>query len=284
MTIAACYLSSEGVVLGADSTSTIFVANPTHSDGSRHHYNFAQKVFEFGQSSTLGLVTWGLGGLKDISYRTLIAEVMDHDSAAAGMKEIVDEWISAVWSAYATGFSAQLKEAQSLAKQQSLTSAEQQQLGNLLALTVGFCIGGRWKQSRRPEAFEVVFTPLLNEKPAPAPITPGHAKFWGCPNLIQRLLYGIDSSLASDILHSGKWTGNQQDLFQLISNHTLGQPSNLPLRDAIDWVYSSIYATIKGMKFSHLPSVCGGPIEVAVVTTDRPFRWVRHKRLDEAIS
>jgi hypothetical protein len=40
---------------------------------------------------------------------------------------------------------------------------------------------------------------------------------------------------------------------------------------------------IKTMKFSHMAPVCGGLIEVAVITADRPFRWVRHKDLDSAI-
>jgi hypothetical protein len=57
----------------------------------------------------------------------------------------------------------------------------------------------------------------------------------------------------------------------------------LPIREAIDWVHASIYATIKMMKFSHLPPVCGGPVEIAVITTDKKFRWVRHKRFDAAI-
>jgi hypothetical protein len=102
--------------------------------------------------------------------------------------------------------------------------------------------------------------------------------------LIERLLYGIDEPLFTALLSSGKWAGTRDELFQLVSRNKLGQPTDLPLREAIDWVYTSIYTTIKGMKFSHLPTLCGGPIEIAVVTSDRAFRWVRHKRLDEAIS
>ena len=61
-------------------------------------------------------------------------------------------------------------------------------------------------------------------------------------------------------------------------------PGVLPIREAIDWVHASIYTTIKGIKFSRFDPVCGGPIEVAVITTDRRFRWVRHKGLDAAMS
>jgi hypothetical protein len=30
--------------------------------------------------------------------------------------------------------------------------------------------------------------------------------------------------------------------------------------------------------------VCGGPIEIAVISSDRKFRWVRHKEWDAAIA
>lgn len=56
------------------------------------------------------------------------------------------------------------------------------------------------------------------------------------------------------------------------------------MRDAVDYVHSCIYCTIKAMKFSNLSQVCGGPIEVAVITADRRFRWVRHKSWDAAIA
>src|SRR6266849_2312320 len=74
MTIAACYLSSEGVVFGADSTSTMFVAGPGPAPGgSDHHYNFTQKIFSIGQDSALAVTLWGLGNLGSVSHRTLVA-------------------------------------------------------------------------------------------------------------------------------------------------------------------------------------------------------------------
>lgn len=72
MTIAACYLSPEGVILGADSTSTM--QQPGMPD---HYYNHEQKIFEIGEGSTLGITMWGVGGLGDLSYRTMLAELSD---------------------------------------------------------------------------------------------------------------------------------------------------------------------------------------------------------------
>ncbi|MFZ0692580.1 MAG: hypothetical protein WAN51_00245, partial [Alphaproteobacteria bacterium] len=74
MTIAACYLSPEGVVLGADSASTY-----TFPSGS-HHFNYGQKLFEIGAAGTgtLGIVTWGLAAFSFGSYRTLAALLADN--------------------------------------------------------------------------------------------------------------------------------------------------------------------------------------------------------------
>jgi hypothetical protein len=109
------------------------------------------------------------------------------------------------------------------------------------------------------------------------------SRFWGCPNLIDRLIYGLDTLALGAIVNSGKWSGTDQELIDLLMPFCLGQPRDLPIREAIDWVHAAIYTTIKGMKFSHLAPVCGGPVEIAVITTDRLFRWVRHKSFDAAI-
>jgi len=104
------------------------------------------------------------------------------------------------------------------------------------------------------------------------------------PSLVSRILYGIDPDLLDAILASPHWKGGPDDLIKLVQPFLLGQPPMLPLRDAIDWIYSCIQSTIKGVKFSPWAPMCGGPVEIAVVTSDRPFRWVRHKTLDAAVT
>ena len=149
---------------------------------------------------------------------------------------------------------------------------------------VGFCIGGYLAHSRLPEAFQLSYDPTLAAPGQPGDLPLGTTKFWGCPGLLERLMFGIDLSLAQSIMQSGHWSGTTQDLLALVQPYQLIQPGALPIREAIDLVHASIYTTIKAMKFSHLERACGGPVEIAVITTDRPFRWVRHKGLDAAIS
>jgi hypothetical protein len=81
---------------------------------------------------------------------------------------------------------------------------------------------------------------------------------------------------------SQQWTGTRAELDTLVSKHALGHPM-LPIRDAIDFVHACVSITIKAFKFSSLSQICGGPIEIAVITTDRKFGWVRHKAWDAAI-
>jgi hypothetical protein len=287
MTIAACYLSSEGVVFGADSTSTLFVRGPGPTPGgSEHHFNYAQKVFEVGQQSYVGMAMWGLGNLAPTSYRTLIARFGDdlQVNPASNMAHVADRWNNLFWSAYSTEFANILQRVAQLLGQATRTPDEEDELELLRqSYSGGFCVGGCCLPDRTPQAFEITYGPDLTGPQPPVALTIGTAKFWGCPNIINRLLYGVDFNMLASIEHSGKWTGTTDELVALVMPHMLAQPFDLPIREAIDWVHASIYTTIQAMKFSHLAPVCGGPVEVAVVTTDRPFRWVRHKRLDAAL-
>ncbi len=89
--------------------------------------------------------------------------------------------------------------------------------------------------------------------------------------------------MVAAILASGKWVGTPADLDGIIGRHKLVHPATVPIREAIDFTHACLLTTIKAMKFSNLPRLCGGPIELAVITTDRAFRWVRHKEWDSAI-
>ncbi len=281
MTIAVCYLSPEGIVLGADSTTTMYVSN-AFMDGGERQFNFAQKVFQIGDCGNLGIVMWGLGNLPATSYRTLIAKFADELAAtpATAMDEVATRWSAFFFAEYTQEYAAPIVRLSTLISQATRTVDEEQELAFLrFNFSGGFCIGGTCLPDRRPRAFEILYALEMAYPSVPAEQTLSTSKFWGCPNLIERLLFGIDDQCFSSIASSPHWRGTAQDLFELARPHILGQPSNLPIREAVDWVHASIYATIKTMKFSHMAPVCGGPIEIAVITTDRPFRWVRHKDL-----
>ena len=290
MTIAACYLTPEGVVLGADSTSSFTV-----SDGL-HYLNYNQKLFEIGESSTLGAITWGLGAVSVRSYRTLFALLADElaKKAPGSVEEVAQRWVDLFWQEYSTALANEISLCKALHAKQPFASGANQPNGARTeseektyqdlkqSLVVGFCIGGYLLHDRIPAAYAVLFDPLAN-KPAPSALQIGAWSFWGAPNMIQRLIFGCDSALKSAVLQSGRWNGTESDLVAVLNQFQL-TTLLLPIREAIDFVHSCIYSTIKALKFSNLSQICGGPIEIAVITTDRRFRWVRHKNWDMAIT
>jgi hypothetical protein len=125
-------------------------------------------------------------------------------------------------------------------------------------MAVGFCLGGIALPNRRPGAFELEFRPDNTTIPDPIQLPRGLAIFRGVPMLINRMLYGIDLELFDKIVASPLWSGGWDKLAELVQPFLLGQSAMLPLRDAIDWIYACIHSTIKGVKFSPLPPICGG--------------------------
>lgn len=293
MTIAMCYVAPEGVVLGADSTTSA-----TSGAGHFHFFNHNQKLFEIGEGSPLGLLTWGLGGLPGVSYRTLAARLGDDLSSApaASVEDVAKRWAALVWGSYSSSLSSELSRAQALNAKtpynpaaappasNARTEAEEKEFNELLGNNfVGFCVAGYCLPDRNPRAFSVEFLPTQTAAPPAVPVTNGMG-FWGAPNFIIRSIVGFDMRLLDDIMRSGHWKGTDGELLNVLSKYNLNVPGNLPIRDAIDFVHSSIHSTIKALKFSNLNQICGGPIEISVITTDRKFRWVRHKEWHAAIA
>jgi hypothetical protein len=288
VTITACYLSPEGVVLGADSTSTYRLS------GGEHHFNYAQKLFEIGDGGTFGIVTWGLGGLSVGSHRTAVAKLADSlkESPPVTINDVATRWIDLFWVNYSASLAGEIQTVRTLRGKLpfdmtgqtpgSRTIDEEMLLLQLSNnLVVGFCLGGYMVSDRNPVAFEILFRPD-GIKPSLSMLSYGHS-FWGMPALIGRLILGCAEEVREEILNSGKWQGTPAELDSIISKYSLSHPQSVPIREAIDFTHACLLTTIKAMKFSHQPQRCGGPIEIAVITTDRPFRWVLHKTWDSAI-
>jgi hypothetical protein len=285
MTIAACYFSPEAIILGADSATTLIGPGGTFA----RHFNHAQKLFAVGKphEATLGVVTWGLGEVGPYSHRTLInlldrrLKTEETPSAHVAAEKMID----VIWPIYAQAVAGVATFIRQLEAKPVKTPQEQVVIRNLNAqFLMGYCVGGTWGDDNTPRAFEIIFEPLQTIAPSPNPLTNGRYKFWGCPTMIDRVLLGIDGELLGKLRASPHWTGTANDLDTLIRDASLNPPAHVPLREAVDFVHAAIYTTIRAYKFSKYPMICGGPIEIAAITSDRAFRWVCHKRLDEAIT
>jgi hypothetical protein len=91
-------------VFGADSTTTVNIP------GNLHYFNHGQKLFEIGEKSTLGAVTWGLGGL-GTSHRVLLAKFADDlaSNEPTSVEDVARWWAEFFWKEYsAAGTASQL--------------------------------------------------------------------------------------------------------------------------------------------------------------------------------
>lgn len=278
MTIAVCSVTTEGVVLGADSTTSVLGPN------GFHYLNFSQKVFEVGENSTLGMVTWGLAGLNK-SYRVLLAELSDGFAALPpqSVEQVAARWAALYWAEFTRDLATPIQRLRDLEALKTKNAKEEEEFKTLnRGLFAGFFFGGYLASDRVPRAYSLQFHGLANAAPAPVIVAPP-LQFAGAPNHLSRLVNGSDEDLKQEIVNSGKWTGTKPELDAVCGKQALRIPL-LPIRDAVDLVHASIYCTIKALKFSDLPQICGGPIEIAVITSDRRFRWVLHKSWDAAIN
>jgi hypothetical protein len=278
MTIFACCVVPEGVALAADSMSTVTVPS-----GDKQ-FTHEQKIYEVGHNGTLGIANCGLGTLGPVSQRTIVAEFADEleNSSHKSMAEVASAWSQKAWSIYSANVGGMLSASdveilRSKASSDALIHETKQRVIEYAAIIFG--VVGRYG-SRAPKAYKVVVHPFLDAPPEAIEIP----KFdlLGARGPGTRFL-GKDIALLETIYASDKWNGSKDELRAVFE--ALAPPLILPIsmRDAIDLVYSLVFTTIKSMKFTSQVPTCGGPVEVAVISTDRPFRWVRHKALDSAI-
>jgi hypothetical protein len=267
MTIAAAYLTSEGVVLGADSATTVSVRQPTGGAGVAQVFRYAQKVFEVGDPGRAGLCAYGAGSIAEVSHRTLVACLADE------------------------------------MKQNNLTiSAATDRLVELVSQArrgaagplpdVGYFVGGWDAGTHAPSCFQLNIP--ANGAPDKTTLTIGDARFAGMPQVFTRVFYGVDGQLEPrlrEILKTRLGHAVPPDFDAVFSSafEEAAAPlvaigyRDLPLREAIDFVHAYLHITVKAVKFKFGPPVCGGPIEIGFISTDRTFRWACHKTFDVAI-
>lgn len=268
MTIAAAYLTSEGVVLGADSATTVSVQPPGGPAAVGQVLTHAQKVFEVGEKDKgrFGLCTWGSGSVAGISHRTIAARLAD---------KITDE----------TTVKAACEELRKLV-------AEAAGEGSGRHGDIGYFLGGWNLEDHTPECYQLR-VPAEGDMTT-KPLDMGQAVFSGAPQFFTRVFRGYDPALPgrlADALKKG--LSSVPDGFDELFRGAFGEASeplvaaglsDLPIREAIDYVHTYLHITVKAYKFMFGVPVCGGPVEVAFISTDRHFRWVCHKAFDSAIT
>ena len=259
MTIACAFLVSEGVVFGADSTTTV-----TIGPNVVQLLNHAQKIFEVGETGRMAMCTWGSGKVGSVSHRTIAARLGDSIASDTTVDGAADVLVRII-----------------------------ERTTNPAMGMLGYFLGGA-NRDREPACIQLTFDG--GRLVAREPLAVGDARFQGAPQMFHRAFRGFDPDMPA-LLHTallGRLApllppGTDFDtlfvdsFLEAAAALTAGGHTDMPIREAIDFLHMYLHVTIKGFKFRFGPPVCGGPIELAFVSTDRQFRWVRHKDFDSAI-
>jgi hypothetical protein len=270
MTIAISLKVNDGVVLAADSASTVVMQNPDGTAGVLNVYNNANKVFNIVKGLPIGAVTWGIGSIGNASISTLMKDFRELlMSSGSGDRSINPKKYTVREVAH------QLH--QFIFEDRYLRTFDdwpaKPQLGFIVA---GYSAEGQMAEEYRMEA-------VNGESAGPYPVRKDEeagVAWSGQGEAIQRLLLGYGANLRSVLRDNlGVPEGQIEPALQVIQQ-ALNLPvvfTAMPLQDAIDLAEFLVDLTMKVSRFSPGQPTVGGPIEIAAISKHEQFKWIARK-------
>ncbi|MFW5782517.1 MAG: hypothetical protein ACOCWO_04430, partial [Candidatus Muiribacteriaceae bacterium] len=110
MTIAISIKVNEGIVLAADSASTVFGKDPkTQQEGIVNTYNNTNKIFNLRKDWPIGMITWGAGSLGPLSISVIAKNFRNNFSERNGsekcnVKQTADKYFDYIKEKYNESF------------------------------------------------------------------------------------------------------------------------------------------------------------------------------------
>jgi len=259
MTICIAVKVGEGLILAADSTTTIQDAK----GGVIKTYDYASKVAQI-RDYPIGVFSWGVGGLGARSTQSLVME-FEHDLPSAEsakdfkVKGIADQFFEFFKQRYYA--------------QPTPQKGDRPLLGLFVG---GYSAGGFF-----PEEYWFELPKHTNvevRRPDNPDGSPNFGADWfGQTDAISRLIHGYDDGFIRELINQGL---DKAVIDQIVSAHKFEYPivfNAMPLQDAIDLVVYLAQLTIGRFRFVAGVPVCGGEIDVAVITPGK-FDWSHRKQ------
>jgi hypothetical protein len=263
MTICVSVKVAEGMVLAADSAVMLSgkIKTPQgEGEGIIQTFQYANKVTHF-KDYPIGIMNWGSGSIADRSIQSLIMEFeYGYPSKAKNksynVKAIADELLKFIKKRYDAAYQ---KEPKPL---------------------LGLFIGGYSANNFFPDDFMYEFpqSPTWNQvRPNMPDGRPSFGSNWfGQIDALVRLFKGYDVGSLEELIKRGvdrkiieKWVQDAVSELLIIFN-------GMPLQDAIDYAEYAVQVVVGRFRFGFGPPLCGGDIDIAVVTPGN-FEWAKRK-------
>lgn len=271
MSIVVAVRVGEGLVVAADSAATLHVRMPDGQAGVGKVFNHATKMLQL-KDYPIAVASWG--GSR-IGSRLIASLVEEFANQRPSVQRLDDEDLSVE------------REASALAD--FLLSFYERIFPDWEAMDdppagLGVLVGGYSGTGFFPE--EYVFNiPQREFQRLRPPKEDGSQNFganwYGATDAIVRLHFGRADGIAK-LLRRLDVEPKKIEQFEEILRHQVQYQvpfDGMPLQDAVDYAMYLVTVAVGRYRFVIGPEVCGGPIDVAAITRDRGFQWVRRKQL-----
>ncbi len=272
MTIAISLKVNDGIVLAADSASTLISRSAQGHASVLNVYNHANKIFNLKKGLPIGAITWGSGSIGPAAISTLAKDLRRR---LAGDDAAHADWAINPNNYTIQGVADKLREFifTELYVPAFRDWPEKPDLG--------FTVAGYSSGETMAEEFRIE---IVNGTCGPPQSLRNRADTgvaWsGEPEAISRLLLGFGTRLPV-ILEQNLGVPHDQiaPAIQVIQQ-ALTAPlvmAAMPLQDAIELAEFLVDLTIKFSRFTPGPPTVGGPIEVAAISKHEGFKWIKRK-------
>ena len=251
MTVAVAVKVFDGVVLAADSATTLFLP------GTQQVYNHANKIFHLHRTKPIGAMTWGLGQLAGASIATLAKDfrrrLMGRDPDHLDWELSDDYTVEEVAGRLVEMMFDELYSPLYL-------PSEGQEAP--VPPPLGLAVAGYSAGASQAEVREVIIShPTV--RPEAALVVPQENSGWlayGQPEATRRLFLGFDPPLLSHVLAIVP-----EDVRPQVNEAFLGQirqpvQAAMPFQDAINLAEFLVEVTVGFARYNLGPDTVGGPI------------------------
>ena len=275
MSIAVLVSVHDGLVLAADSASTLIVSNPHGGEPvASNVYDNANKIFNLVKGRPMGCVTFGSGSIGNASIGTLIKDFRLELSVTDPKKNPYGFDIQNFTMGKVCEHLADF-----LGKKCSELSAE-----NKSAINIGLLIAGYSSRESLGESWSVEIQKGAPTKPIMLRKKDEVGLNWGGQGeAIQRLVLGFSPLLFNTLAKVSQPARPPDQLFRELApllQNELQAPlvfAPMPIQDAIDLGRFLVHAATMFSRFLPGPQIVGGPIEIAAITKHEGFKWIARK-------
>jgi len=269
MTICISVSVAEGLVLAADSAvmleGVMQTKNGQQKKGILQTFEFANKVAQI-KDYPIGVMSWGIASIGDRSIQSLIMEFeydypLVKDNQSFTVKEVADKLLEFMMGRYNTVYAPN---------------------GNRPHL--GIFVGGYSHYSKGnffSDQYVYSFPQSQNweiVRPNKPDGSPSFGVNWyGQTDALIRLVKGYDLAGLDELVKRGvdkeiiaKWATDNVTELPLVFD-------GMPLQDAVDFSNYAVQVVIGRFRFGVGPPLCGGKIDIAVITP-AAFHWAQRKQ------